>query len=94
MVVLPFGARVYGDKDYIDLKEAASILRDTEFRLIAIRRKNMRPLDWVDKYNLRQYRMSIETINSQLESMGLERLHARTKPLVERELKSHVKLKA
>ena len=71
MVELPFGARVYGDKGYIDLKGAASILRDTGVRLIAIRRKNMRPLDWVDEYDLRQYRMRIETINSQLESMGM-----------------------
>jgi hypothetical protein len=78
MVELPSGAQVFGDKGYSDLKGAASILRDTGVRLIAIRRKNMRPLDWVDEFDLRQYRMSIETLNSQLESMGLERLHART----------------
>ncbi len=77
-VELPSGARVYADKGYIDLKGTASILRETGVQLIAIRRKNMRPLDWADDYELRQYRRRIETMNSQLESMGLERLHART----------------
>ena len=77
-VELPSGARVYADKGYIDLKGATSILEATGVRLIALPRKNMRPLDWIDEYELRQYRMSIETMNSQLESMGLERLHART----------------
>lgn len=77
-VELPSGARVYADKGYIDLKGTASILRETGVQLIAIRRKNMRPLDWADDYELRQYRRRIETMNSQLESMGLECLHART----------------
>lgn len=91
-VELPSGARVYADKGYIHLKEAATILRDTGVHLIAIRRKNMRPLDWVDEYDLRHYRMRIETINSQLESMGLERLHARTNLGVE--IKVHASLVA
>lgn len=77
-VELPSGARVYADKGYIDLKGTASILRETGVQLIALRRKNMRPLDWADDYDLRQYRRRIETINSQLESMGFERLHARS----------------
>src|SRR5215210_2047148 len=45
-VELPTGACVYADKGYIDLKGAVSILRETGVRLIAIRRKNMQPLDW------------------------------------------------
>ena len=38
----------------------------------------MHPHDWVDDFDLRLYRRRIETIYSQLESMGVERLHART----------------
>ena len=78
LVELPSGARVFADKGYIDLKGEASILAETGVRLIPIRRTNMRPHAWLDDYELRQYRMSIETANSQLESMGIERLHART----------------
>lgn len=48
-------------------------------RLIPIRRKNMHQQHgWADEYDLRLYRKGIETVNSQLESMGLERLRART----------------
>jgi hypothetical protein len=77
-VALPSGARVFADKGYIDKKTAASILKDTGVRLIAKPRRNMRPLDWIDEYDLDHFRRRIETINSQLESMGIERLHART----------------
>lgn len=91
-VELPSGARVYADKGYIDLKGEASILADTGVRLIPIRRKNMLPHDWIDEYDLRQYRMSIETTNSQLESMGIERLHARTN--IGFEIKVHASLLA
>jgi hypothetical protein len=77
-VELPSGARVYADKGYNELLEEASILLDTGVRLIPIRKKNMRPHDWVDDYDLRLYRKRIETANSQLESMGIARLHART----------------
>jgi hypothetical protein len=77
-VDLPAGARVFADKGYIDRKTEISILKETGVHLISARKKNMRPLDWADEYDLRQYRMRIETINSQLESMGIERLHART----------------
>jgi hypothetical protein len=77
-VALPSGARVFADKGYIDHKTAASILKATGVRLIAKPRKNMPPLDWIDAYELEEFRRRIETINSQLQSMGLERLHART----------------
>jgi hypothetical protein len=46
-VALPSGARVFADKGYLDRKTAASILKDTGVRLIAMPRKNMRPLDWI-----------------------------------------------
>ena len=47
-------------------------------RLIPIRKKNMQPHEWVDEYDLRLYRKSIETVNSQLESLDLQHLRART----------------
>jgi hypothetical protein len=75
---LPSGATVLGDKAYNDYPGEASILFDTGVRLIPIRKKNMKPNDWVDDYDLRFFRHGIETANSQLESMGINRLHART----------------
>jgi len=91
-VELPSGARVFADKGYIDRKSATSIFKDTGVRLIAKPRKNMRPLDWIDEYELDQYRRRIETINSQLDSMGIEHLHARTHSGFE--LKVHASLLA
>jgi hypothetical protein len=38
----------------------------------------MQPHEWADDYDLRLYRKSIETVNSQLESLGLQHLRART----------------
>lgn len=77
-VALPEGACVYADKGYNCLPDEASILQDTGVRLIPIRRDNMQPHRWADEYDLRLYRHRIETVNSQLENMGIERLHART----------------
>jgi hypothetical protein len=91
-VALPSGARVFADKGYIDRKSATSILKDTGVRLIAKPRRNMPPLDWIDKYDLDLYRRRIETINSQLEAMGIERLHARTQTGFE--IKVHASLLA
>ena len=78
------------DKGYVDGKAADFILDDEQVRLIAQRRKNMTPLAWADEYDLRQVRHTIETLNSQLESMGVERLHART--ILGMELKVHASL--
>jgi len=75
---LPLDATVLADKGYNDAPGEASILLDAGVRLIPIRKKNMKPNDWVDDYDLRLYRRRIETVNSQLESMGINRLHART----------------
>jgi hypothetical protein len=48
-------------------------------RLVPVRRANMRPHAWfMDAIELRAYRHTIETVNSQLEKMGIERLYART----------------
>ena len=44
-------------------------------RLVPMRRANMRPHAWfMDVIALRAYRHTIETVNSQLEKMGAERL--------------------
>jgi len=47
--------------------------------LIPVRLATMRPHAWfMDVIGLRAYRHTIETVNSQLEKMGIERLYART----------------
>ena len=75
---LPTGSAIYGDKAYND-GDAEGILEIDGVRLIPVRRKNMKKQhDWADEYDLRQYRKGIETVNSQLESMGINRLRART----------------
>lgn len=76
---LPQGARLLGDKGYISADDAASIEAETGVRLVARRRKNMKPHAWfMDHIELEEYRHTIEIVNSQLEKMGIERLHART----------------
>jgi hypothetical protein len=77
-VALPQKAAVYTDKAYNSAKDEASILAATGVRLVPQRRANMRPNEWNDKLALREYRKRIETVNSQCEAMGLQRLRART----------------
>ncbi len=77
-VRLPVGAGVYTDKAYNSAADEASILAETGVRLVPIRRANMAPNTWADKLALREHRKRIETTNSQLEAMGLQRLRART----------------
>jgi hypothetical protein len=91
-VELPCGACVYADKGYNCLPDETTIFQETGVRLIPIRRNHMQPHDWVDDFDLRLYRRRIETIYSQLESMGLERLHARTN--IGFEIKLHASLLA
>jgi hypothetical protein len=89
--VLPKGARLFGDKAYNSAADEASLLAETGVRLIPVRRKNMAPHAWfVDELELRDYRHTIETVNSQCEKMGLERLYARTN--IGFELKVHASL--
>ena len=77
--VLPPGARLFGDKAYNSAADEASILAETDVRLIPVRRAKMQPHEWfLDDIELREYRHTIETVNSQCEKMGLERLYART----------------
>ncbi len=76
---LPGGARLFGDKAFNSADDEASLLTETGVRLIPTRRAKMQPHVWVlDALELREFRHTIETVNSQLEKMGLERLHART----------------
>jgi len=78
-VILPPGARLFGDKAYNSADDEASMLAETGVRLIPIRKANMAPHEWfLDDLELREYRHTIETVNSQLEKMGVERLYART----------------
>src|SRR5215211_2032351 len=80
-VVLPPNARLFGDKAYNSASDEASILDETGVRLIPVRRATMQPHAWfLDEIELRDYRHTIETVNSQCEKMGLERLYARTNP--------------
>jgi hypothetical protein len=75
---LPPRSRAFGDKGYNSADDEASILAATGVRLVPIRKANMRPHAWVDEYELRLYRHTIETVNSQLDAMGVERLHVRS----------------
>jgi hypothetical protein len=75
---LPDGSKLLGDKAYND-KDAEALLSQAGVRLVPIRKKNMKKQHtWEDDYDLRHYRKTIETVNSQLESMGINRLRART----------------
>jgi hypothetical protein len=89
---LPEGAAVYGDKGYNAAADEATILDETEVRLVPIRRANMRPNLWADKLALRAWRQRIEALYSQLEAMGVQRLRARTNPGLQ--LKLHAALLA
>lgn len=75
---LPGGACLFGDKGYNSAPDEATILDEAGVRVIPIRRKNMTPHEWADEFDLKRYRKGIETVNSQLEKMGTQHLHART----------------
>jgi len=91
-VGLAAGASVYADKAYNSATDEASILADTGVRLVPQRRDNMRPNLWADKLAIREYRKRIETLNSRLEAMGVQRLRARTNAGLE--IKVHASLLA
>lgn len=81
---LPKGAKVYADKGYISALVKRT-LRPTQQRdkrdgvyLIAWHKANMKPNSFEEWCGLKQYRQGIETVNSQLVAMGIQRLHART----------------
>jgi IS5 family transposase len=76
---LPPDSRVLGDKGYNSANDEAWLAADG-VRLVPIRKRNLnKQHDWADEYDLRTNRRTIETLNSQSESMGLQRLRARTR---------------
>jgi hypothetical protein len=75
---LPTGAVVYGDKAYNSADDEAWIAGETGIRLVPRRRDNMTANTLMEWHGLRQYRGMAETVNSQLEAWGVQRLHART----------------
>jgi hypothetical protein len=75
---LPAGAHVYADKAYNSAPDEASILSATGVRLVPLRKDNMIPNTAAEQAGLRAFRKTIETLNSQLEAMGVQRLRART----------------
>jgi hypothetical protein len=77
-VALPAETTLFGDKGYIAEPDATIIFAATGVRFVTVRRRNMCPNSWPDDYDLQHYRKRIETIYSQLEAMGVQRLHVRT----------------
>ena len=78
---LPKGARVYGDKGYISAMVKRTLRPTTKrdgIHLIAWHKKNMKPNTFEEWCGLKKYRHLIESVNSQLEKMGVQHLHART----------------
>ena len=75
---LPPGAYVYAAKAYNSADDEASILAATGVQLVPLRKDNMVPNTWAERCGLRAFRTTIETVNSQCEAMGLQRLRART----------------
>jgi hypothetical protein len=72
------GAHVYGDKAYNSGAAEAAILEHSGVHLIPKRRDDMKPNSFEEWCDLRWFRPAIETLNSQLEKMGIQRLHACT----------------
>jgi Transposase DDE domain len=75
---VPAGVWVLGDKAYNSKADEASLEAETGVRLVPIRKANMTPNSWEERQRLEEYRHGIETLNSQAEKMGLERLYARS----------------
>ncbi len=70
---------MFGEKALNSLADEQSIFEAIGVRLIPIRKANMQPhILFLDELELREYRYTIETVNSQLEKMGIKRLHTRT----------------
>jgi hypothetical protein len=76
----PAAATVYGDTGDNAAADEATMLADTDVRLVPIRKATMAPTRWADKLALRAYRTRSETLYRPLEALGLERLRARTTP--------------
>jgi hypothetical protein len=77
---LPEGSSVVADKGYISDQDQQLSYINGRVRLIPKQRRNMKGNTKEDTALIRSHRARIETVNSQLEKMGLQRLHARTNP--------------
>ena len=77
---LPEGSVVVADKGYISDRDQQLSYIHGRVRLAPKQRRNMTGNTTEDAALIRAHRPRIETVNSQLEKMGLQRLHARTNP--------------
>ena len=77
-VGLPPGTCVVADKAYNSYPDELYSYLFGGVRIVARRRQNMSPNSASDALLLQQHRSTVETVNSQLEKMGVQRLHART----------------
>jgi len=75
---LPEGSVVVADKGYISDQDQQLSYINGRVRLVPKQRRNMTGNTVEDAALIRAHRSRIETVNSQLEKMGLQRLHART----------------
>ncbi len=78
--LLPPWCQLLGDKGYNSEPDEASIWEETRVRFVPIRKANMEPNPYPERVALRTHRKAVESVNSQLERMGVERLYARTNP--------------
>lgn len=78
LAVLSPGSQVVADKGYISDYDQQLAYIHGGVRLIPKQRSNMRGNTAEDAHLIRRFRPIIETLNSQLEKMGIQRLHART----------------
>jgi hypothetical protein len=74
---LPFGAILLGDRGYVSEPLRHQLDARYGVTMIAIQRANMNPNTPAEQQLLRMHRKRIETCNSQLEKMGVARLHTR-----------------
>ena len=72
------GSKVVADKGYISQNDQLMAWANGSIYIATIFRKNMRGNSPEDAQLIAKHRSMIETVNSQLEKMGLQRLHART----------------
>ena len=78
--LLPPWCQLLGDKAYNAASDEASIWQDTCVRFVPLRWENMEPNSLEERLALRTHRKAVETVNSQMEKMGVQRLYTRTLP--------------
>ena len=76
--LLPPWCWLLGDKGYNAGPDEATIWQETKVRFVPIRKANMPPNTIDERVALRTHRKAVESVNSQLERMGVEHLYART----------------